>query len=178
MKIDIDPAILSALISGIVSLLVILITRVLSRRTDHAQASRDESDAATKLADAAAQQIKTYNEEIVDPLKARIDTLEKENERLSLLIQNEETRYETYRRGAMEQIESLQGQIKSLSRTLESQRQQIIVLIDQGELKEKTIRRMQEEIEQLQMQNEILRTEVANLRKENDALKTRPIGAV
>lgn len=174
MKIDIDTAIAVALISGIISALVTLGTKILSRSVERAQASKEEGDAATKLSDAAATQIKTYNEEIVNPLKERIDGLEDENKTLRSLLVDDQSRYDLMRRSYDEQIESLQLRLKNLNKSLDSQRDQIAILMEQSENKDRTIRRMQEEIEQLQRENLQLRAEVNKLRSENDVLKTRP----
>lgn len=172
----VDAAIVVAIISALTTILINFGSKMISSRVERAQESRDLGDAATKLSDAAALQIKTYNEEIVTPLTNRITGLETENATLRTLLGNEGARHEEYRRVTLHQIEELQLKAKHLNVSLESQREQIVILIQQSESKDRTIKRMQEEIEQLQRENASLRDEITELRSENHSLKTRPIG--
>ena len=67
-------------------------------------------------------------------------------------------------------------QIKNLTTSVNNQRDQIVFLIEQGETKDKTIQRMQEEIDQLRRENRQLRDQIESLRTENALLKTQPVG--
>lgn len=174
--ITLDVAVQVVLISSISGLLSAIIIKLMSRRFEKSEAASKEGDAAKALSEAARVQVETYGKEFVEPLKDRIDSLEEENKALRSLLLDSENRYDILRRSSNEQVESLQLQIKNLTVSVNSQRDQIVVLIEQGESKEKTIRRMQDQIDQLQRENEILKTEVAKLQSENDALRTQPIG--
>lgn len=185
----VDSAIIVAIISTITTVITFFGSKLVSSRVERAQESRDRGDAATKLSDAAAQQIKTYNEEIVAPMRARIDDLEKENKLLRDLLVSNQTKTDENRaaydaqitalkRSYGIQIENLQLQIKNTARSLESQREQIAILIEQSESKDRTIRQMQVEIEHLQRENEHLKSQIEKLQSENDILKTRPAGVV
>lgn len=156
----IDTAIIVAIISAVVAILGNILPKMFSRRADRAKAYSDEGDAAAKLSAAAAQQVQTYADEIVVPLRERIDVLEGENRALIEM-----------RRSYDLQIENLQIQVRSLGRSLDTQREQILILIEQSASKDRTIRQMQQEIEQLRLENEALRKEVFQLRKENDLLR-------
>lgn len=173
MAIDIDSAMVVAVISGTVSILTVLGAKLLSRMTERAQATRDESDAASKLSEAAAVQIKTYSEQVVTPLTERIDLLEGENSSLRGVLTEVNTRYEAERKFYGQQIEALQFKTRELEKSVDSQRDQIAILIEQSATKDLTIRRMQEEIEQLRSENVILREEVKLLRSENQILREK-----
>lgn len=169
--------VLVALISFLTAIVVQVVGQWLSRRLTKAQAASSEGDAAAKLSSAAATQIQTFNDEIIVPLRERIDGLEKENQSLRLLLVEANTRYESMRKTSLEQMEGLQRQVRDLNRSLDTQREQITILIEQSEAKDRTIRQMQREIEQLQHENEMLRGEIEKLRHENNTLKTKPLGA-
>ncbi len=159
---DIDISVQVALVSMVTSALVLLLGKLITSRFEKAQANSEEGNAAKALSEAAKLQISTYNEEIVIPLRKRIDDLENENA--------------TQRQRYSQQIEDLQRKVQSLDKTINSQREQIVILMEQSESKDKTIRQMQAEIEQLQRENEMLRVEISKLIKENDVLKTHPVG--
>lgn len=173
---EIDSALASAIASGVTTIAVLVIGRMFSRRMDSAQAKSSEGDAAKALSDAAKTQISTYNEEVVSPLRGRIDGLERENSSLREVLSDVNGKAEASRRAYAEQVESLQVKIKDLTRSVENQRNQIVILIEQSESKDRTIQRMQEEIGQLQRENESLREKIDKLQSENDILKTQPVG--
>lgn len=171
---NIDTAIAAAVIAGIVSILTTLLPKLISRRSDIAKAQADEGDAATKLSEAAAKQVQIYSEEIIDPLRQRIGELEKDNTILRsrvLLLETDNRELVGTRRIYEMQITTLQEQVKTLNRSLDTQRDQIVILIEQAASKDKTIKRMQEEIEQLYVENEALRAEILSLRLENNKLR-------
>lgn len=194
----IDSTIITAIIAGVVSLLTLVITRFFARRSEDAKAHVDEGDAAAKLSASAAQQIQIYSDEIIEPLRNRIDALEKENVDLSIraktvealqrridvlerenlgltqrldVVEKENKSLIEVRRSYDLQVENFRVQVKSLGKSLDSQRQQIAILIEQGMAKDKTIKIMQGEIQQLQIENETLRREIMDLRKENNQLR-------
>lgn len=171
---SIDTAIIVATIAGVVSILTALIPKLISRRGEQAKAQADESDAAAKLSDAAARQVQIYSEEIIEPLQRRIDYLEGRNVTLLGRISILETDNQSFiksRRIDELKIGTLEEQIKGLHHSIDAQRQQITILIEQAASKDKTIKRMQEEIEQLYIENEALRAEILSLRRENNELR-------
>jgi septal ring factor EnvC (AmiA/AmiB activator) len=196
--VTIDSSIVTAIIAGVISLLTVIITRFFARRGEDAKAHVDEGDAAVKLSAAAAQQVQIYSDEIVEPLRKRIDALEQENldlstraktvealqrridvlegENLGLaqrldVVEKENKSLIEVRRTYDLQVENFRVQVRSLGKSLDSQRQQIAILIEQGMAKDKTIKIMQGEIQQLQVENEALRHEIMDLRNENNQLR-------
>jgi hypothetical protein len=196
--VTIDSSIITAIIAGVISLLTVVITRYFARRSEDAKAHVDEGDAAVKLSASAAQQVQIYSDEIVEPLRKRIDALEEENIALSTrakaveilqqrvdtlekenlglkqrvnVVEEENKSLTEVRRSYDLQVENFRIQVKGLGKSLDSQRQQIAILIEQGMAKDKTIKIMQGEIQQLQVENETLRHEIMDLRKENNQLR-------
>jgi len=174
--IAIDVAVQVALISGLSGGLVSIIIKILSSRLEKSEASGNDADAAKALSESARVQVETYGKAFVDPLKDRVEALEGENGTLRSLLVDSQERYDLQRRSHNEQIESLQLQIKNLTTSVNNQRDQIVFLIEQGETKDKTIQRMQEEIDQLRRENRQLRDQIESLRTENALLKTQPVG--
>lgn len=173
---EIDPTVTTVIVSSITTLIITFGGRWLSRRLEKSQSEMNEGDAAKALSEAAKTQINTYNEEVVSPLRDRINGLEDENGRLRTLLSEINAQAESARRAYGEQIESLQLKIKEMGRSLVSQREQIAILIEQSANKDLTIKRMQAEIEQLQRENEDLKSRIERLQSENDVLKTHPAG--
>lgn len=64
-----------SVISSVTAVLVIVVTRFLSKRSDNAKATADEGDAAESLSTASRTLVETYNKELVMPLRQRIDEL-------------------------------------------------------------------------------------------------------
>ena len=174
--IAIDVAVQVALISGLSGGLVSIIIKILSSSLEKSEASGNDADAAKALSESARVQVETYGKAFVDPLKDRVEALEGENGTLRSLLVDSQERYDLQRRSHNEQIESLQLQIKNLTTSVNNQRDQIVFLIEQGETKDKTIQRMQEEIDQLRRENRQLRDQIESLRTENALLKTQPVG--
>jgi len=174
--IALDVTVQVALVSGLVAGLVSIVIKLLSARVEKSEAAGNEAEAARALSESARLQVETYGKAFVDPLKERVEALEGENGTLRSLLVDSQDRYDLQRRSHNEQIESLQVQIKNLTTSVNNQRDQIAFLIDQGETKDKTIQRMQEEIDQLRRENRQLRDQIESLRTENDLLKTQPVG--
>ena len=184
---EIDTVLMTAVISATASVIVTLGPKLLSRRGDNAKANNEDAQSAKTLSETARIQIDTYNDEVVTPLKERLNGLETENKALKQLLIDSNTaintlraenalRIDQLRSSHGEQVDALQLQIRNLIRSQDAQREQIVILIEQSESKDHTIRQMQQEIEQLHRENEDLRQRVGELQAENISLKTKPTG--
>lgn len=176
MTLTIDAAIIVALIALISAIATALISKFVSSILERSSANKEDSSAAAALAEAAATQVKTYTDQFINPLNDRIEGLERENAHLRVLLTQCTTQHEALRRQSGEQIEALQVRVRELNSSLNSQRDQITILIEQAAAKDRTIKQMQAEIDQLRQENELLRIKVEKLQSENEALRTRPIG--
>jgi len=84
-----EIALLSIVVSGIMSALTLIVGKFLSRRVDVAGARSQEGDAAKALAEAARIQIETYNKEVVLPIKQEMEEIRAENRALEMDLNDE-----------------------------------------------------------------------------------------
>jgi hypothetical protein len=73
---QIDPSVLAASVSAATAIIVLLVGKFVTSRTEKAEASSSEGDAAKALSEAAKTQINTYNQEIIIPMRQRLSEME------------------------------------------------------------------------------------------------------
>ena len=107
-----DEKLLSVLLSTASALLVLLATRILARRQDKAKAESDAGNAAESVATAGRTLVETYNKEVVQPLRNRIDDLVQQLSVVEEDRHTEQVRFQDQLKELQLRLERVQGQVE------------------------------------------------------------------
>lgn len=87
-----EIALLSIVVSGLMSSITLVLGRILSKRVDLAGAKSQEGDASVALSNAARIQIETYNKEVILPMKQEMEEIRAENRALEMALDDEKNK--------------------------------------------------------------------------------------
>jgi len=114
-----EIALLSIVVSGIMSALTLVVGRFLSRRVDVAGAKSQEGDASVALSNAARIQIETYNKEVILPMKQEMEEIRAENRAMENELNDEKDKNRRRIAGLEDEIARIKNELRRANDAIE-----------------------------------------------------------